>query len=115
MVDAIAEIGDQLHLIACLRDHARGDLIGDGRHQHVGFADRLDKFALAHRLVFDIQPRVEQFAHPRLDELGQPPRDDDEGFSLCHTSAPFLAEVRIARTVADSPILRAIVRRFTSR
>ena len=68
MVDAVAEIGDQLHLLAGLGDHAGVDLVGDGRHQDVGLADRLDEVALAHRLVFDVEARVEQFAHARLDD-----------------------------------------------
>ena len=89
MIDAIAEIGDQLHLLARLGDHAGADLVGDGGHEHVGLAHRLGDFALAHRLVVDIEARVEQFAHPRFDKIGQPARHDDEGFLLGHTDAPF--------------------------
>jgi hypothetical protein len=89
MIDAIAEIGDQLHLLARLGDHAGADLVGDGGHENVRLAHRVGDFALAHRLVVDVQARVEQFAHPRLDEIGQPARHDDEGFFLGHIRAPF--------------------------
>ena len=35
---------------------------------------------MRHRLVVDVQPRVEQLAHARLDGVRQLARDDDEGF-----------------------------------
>ena len=46
MVDAVAEIGDQLHLLAGLGDHAGIDLVGDGRHEDVGLAHRLGDLRL---------------------------------------------------------------------
>ena len=61
------------------------DPVGDGRHQHVGRLHRLDQFGLAHRLVVGVEARVEQFAHPRLDHVGQFARHDDEGFALAHS------------------------------
>jgi hypothetical protein len=36
IVDAVAEIGDQLQLLAGLRSMRLVDPVGDGRHQHVG-------------------------------------------------------------------------------
>ena len=84
MIDPVAEIGDQLHLFAGLGDHGGVDLIGDGRHQNVGFAHRLDDLGLRHRLVFEVEAGVEQFAHPGLDEFGQSPRDHHKGFFLGH-------------------------------
>ncbi len=92
MVDAVAEIGDQLQLLAGLGDHAGVDAVGDGGDQHVGFAHRVDDVALAHRLVVEIEPGVEQFAHPRLDQIGELAGDDDEGLLLRHearSSPPF--------------------------
>ena len=37
-----------------------------------------NQFRLRHRPVLDVQPGVEQFAHARLDRIGQLARDDDE-------------------------------------
>ena len=59
-------------------EHARGRSVGDGRHQHVGGLDRLGELGLAHRLVVEVEPRVEQLAHARLDAVGQLARDDDQ-------------------------------------
>ena len=42
---------------------------------------------LAHRLVVDIEPGVEQLAHAGLDAVGQLARDDDEGFFDLHACA----------------------------
>ena len=84
MIDAVAEIGDQLHLFAGLGDHAGVDDVGDGGDEHVGLAHRVDELALAHRLVVEVEPRVEQLAHARLDEVGQLAGDDDEGLLLRH-------------------------------
>ena len=36
IVDAVAEIGDQLELLAGLAEHRGVDPVGDRRHQHVG-------------------------------------------------------------------------------
>ena len=47
LVDAVAEIGDQLEVVAGLRDQRGVDAVGDGRHQHVGFLDRGHQFRLA--------------------------------------------------------------------
>ena len=46
MIDPIAEIGDQPHLFAGLGDHGGVDLVGDGGHQNVGLAHRLDDLSL---------------------------------------------------------------------
>jgi hypothetical protein len=92
MIDAIAEIGDQLHLLAGLSDHAGVDDVGDGGNEHVGFAHRVDNVALAHRLVVEVETSVEQFAHPRLDQIGELTGDDNQGLLLRHqalSSPPF--------------------------
>ena len=44
--------------------------------------------ASRHRLVVEVEARVEQFAHARLDELGEPARDDDERFLFRHEPDP---------------------------
>ncbi len=89
MIDAVAEIGDQPHLLAGLRDHRRVDVVGDGRDKHIGLAHGLDDFRLRHRLVLEVEAGVEQFAHSRFDEFGEPPRDDHNGFLLGHERRPF--------------------------
>ncbi len=45
IVDAVAEIGDQLELVAGLAEHRGVDAVGDGRHQHVGDLGGLGKLA----------------------------------------------------------------------
>ena len=78
IVDAVAEIGDQLELLAGLGEQRGVDLVGDGRHQHVGGFHRLGQLGLGHRLVFGIEARVEQLAHAQFDAVGQLARDDDQ-------------------------------------
>ena len=80
VVDAVAEIGDQLELRAGLGDQRAVDAVGDGGHQHVRRLDRLGELGLAQRLVVDVEARVEQLAHARLDCLRQLARDDHQGF-----------------------------------
>ena len=45
IVDAVAEIGDQLELFAGLRQHRGVDPVGDGRHQDVGGATASSSWA----------------------------------------------------------------------
>src|SRR6185437_8060617 len=78
VVDAGAEIGDQLQVRAGAHDHLAVDLVGDGGDQHVRLLHRLDQLGLAHRAVVDVETGVEQLAHARLDRVGQFARDDDE-------------------------------------
>ena len=69
-----------------LGEHAAVDPVGDGRHQHVGDLDGLDQLGLAHRLVVEVQPRVEQLAHARLDAVRQLARDDHQRLlRRCHS------------------------------
>ena len=70
MIDAVAEIGDQLHVFAGLGNDVRIDMVGDRRHEHVGLAHRLGDFRFGHGLIIEIELRVEQFAHPGLDGFG---------------------------------------------
>ena len=108
MVDAVAEIGDKLHLLAGLGDHRGVDRVGDGRHEHVRLAHRLDDLGLGHRLVVEVQARVEQFAHAGFDEVGQPASDDHEGFLLGHQRRPY----RPRGAVAAAPTSTIRVRAF---
>jgi len=85
VVDASAEIGDQFQLIAGLVEDGLVDAVGDGWNQHLGRLRRLDQFGLAHGLVVCVETRVEQFHHPRLDNVGEFPRHHDEGFALAHS------------------------------
>ena len=41
IVDAVAEIGDQLQLAVGVLEQRFGDLVGDGRDQDIGGADRV--------------------------------------------------------------------------
>ena len=86
VVDAVAEIGDQLELLAGLAQHRPVDVVGYGRHDHVGDLGGLDELRLAHRLVVGIEPRIEQLAHARFDAVRQPAGDHDQRlFALCHS------------------------------
>ena len=85
IVDAVAEIGDQLQLLAGLARSAAASM----RSVTVGTStsavlQRLDEFGLAHRLVVDVEPGVEQFAHARFDAVRQFARDDHERFLPGH-------------------------------
>ena len=82
VVDAVAEIGDHLELAVGLIDHVVADQVGDRRHQHVGGARGLRDLVGAHGLVVEIEPRVEQFAHPGLGRIRQLAGDDDERLFL---------------------------------
>ena len=71
-----------------LLEHRGVDAVGDGRHQHVGGLHRLGELGLAHRLVVEVEPRVEQLAHARFDAVRQLARDDDQRFfGLRHACA----------------------------
>ena len=61
------------------REHRGVDPVGDRRHQHVGAFRGRDEFGLAHRLVVEIELRVEQFAHADFDAVGQLAGHDDQG------------------------------------
>jgi len=78
VVDAVAEIGDQLQAFAGLAEHRPVDVIGDGRDQHIGGFHRFDELRLAHRLVVVIEAGVEQFAHAHFDAVRQPAGDHDQ-------------------------------------
>ena len=92
VVDAVAEIGDQLEVFAGSGDQRLVYPVGDGRHQHVGFLHRRRQLLARHRLVVDVQARVEQLAHARLDRVRQFARDDDERLFLAgHSSLGFWA------------------------
>ncbi len=85
IVDAVAEIGDQLELLARFRQHRGIDAVGDGRHQHVGDFYRVGKLMLGHRLVVGVEPDVEKFPHPQLDAVRELAGDDDQRlFGLRH-------------------------------
>ena len=59
IVDAVSEIGDQLQPVAELGERRGVDPVGHRRHQHVGAFGGGDQFGLAHRLVVEIELRVE--------------------------------------------------------
>ncbi len=78
VVDAVAEIGDQLQSLAGLAEHGSVDVVGDRRDDDVGGLRRLDELRLTHRLVVGIEAGVEQFAHAHFDAVRQPAGDHDQ-------------------------------------
>ena len=82
IVDAVAEIGDQPHLAVGLLEKFFRDFVGDGRHQHIGGPHRFRDLFRRHRRVVEIEPGVEQLAHPGLDRVRQLARDDNERLFL---------------------------------
>ena len=84
MVDAGAEIGEQLQIGSGLADQRRIDPVGHGRHQHVGGFHRGRQIGGAHRPVVVIEPRVEQLHHSRLDRFGKLARDDHQRLFCRH-------------------------------
>ena len=74
----LPKLAISLSLLAGLAEHRGVDPVGHGRHQHVGGLHRLGQLGLGHRLVVEIEPRVEQLAHARFDAVGQLARDDDQ-------------------------------------
>ncbi len=97
IVDAVAEIGDQAELAVGVVDDVGGDLVGDGRNQHVGGARGFGDLLGRHRRVVEIDPRVEQFAHPGLDRIRQLARHDDEGFFFTDMSCSSGVASRLCR------------------
>ena len=82
IVDAVAEIGDQPQLAVGLLENVVSDFVGDGGHQHLGGADGFRDLFGRHRRVVEIEPGVEQLAHPGLDQVRQFARDDNERLFL---------------------------------
>ena len=78
IVDAVAEIGDELQLLAGL---ARGVRRRSDRSRSERSRRRphgLGELDLAHRLVVEIEPCVEQLAHAGFDDVRQFAGDDNE-------------------------------------
>ena len=68
-----------------------------------------------HRLVVEVEPRVEQLAHAGLDEFGQLAGDDDEGLLLGHEPFPPRRPRRRQRIARFQPRSRAISNALTPR
>ena len=84
----LPKLAISLQLLARLAEQRGVDPVGDGRHQHVGDLHGLGELGLAHRLVVEVEPRVEQFAHARFDRVRQLARDDDQRLlAFCHFPA----------------------------
>jgi hypothetical protein len=80
VVDAVAEVGDQLEVRASLLEGGGVNSIGHRWNQDIGGLQRRGDLGLAHRLIVDVQPRFEQLAHAGFDAVRQLPRDDHQGF-----------------------------------
>ncbi len=78
VVDAVAEVGDQFQLRPGLGQQGAVEPVGHRRHQDVRRLHGLAELVAAHRLVLDVEARVEQLAHARFHRLGQLARHDDE-------------------------------------
>ena len=63
MVHARAVIGDQLQPLAGAFDQARIDVVGHGRHEHIGVGHGRRELRLVHRRVAAIVRRIEQLLH----------------------------------------------------
>jgi hypothetical protein len=106
IVDARPEVGDQLELWPELGDQRAVDAVGDRRNQHVRRLGRLGQFGLAHRLVIDVEPRIEQLAHARFHRVGQLARHHHHRFLVCcrHLSSA-RAGGSIGRAAPVTPLL----------
>ena len=87
IVDAGAELGDQLEVGTGLAQHRPVDAVGDRRHEHVGRFHRLDELVPRKRPVLDVEPRVEQLSQPCFHDLGELTRDDNERSVRSHNSS----------------------------
>ncbi|MGY3405425.1 hypothetical protein ACVWZV_001538 [Bradyrhizobium sp. GM5.1] len=77
-----AEIRDQFQPAVGLVDDVGGDVVGHGWDQHVGGTGGFRDLLGRHRRVVEIDPRVEQLAHPGLDRIRKLARHHDEGLFL---------------------------------
>ena len=84
VVDAVAEVGDELHLLARRPDDLGVDPVGNRRHQHIGRLQGLHQLRTAHWPVGVVQARVEQFAHARFDHVRKLARHDDRRLLAAH-------------------------------
>ena len=80
IVHPIAEIGDELQPLPRLFDERAVDPVGDGGHKDIGCRHGGGEIRRAHGGVRFIEARLEQLAHPGLDDLGEFSGDDDERF-----------------------------------
>ncbi len=78
VIDAGAEVRDQTQAGTGLGQDGAVDTVGDGRNEDVGRLHGFDQLGLAHRFVVDVQTRLEQLTHPRLDDIGEFPCDNDD-------------------------------------
>jgi hypothetical protein len=79
IVDAGAELGDQLEVGAGLAQHPPVDAVGDGRHQHVGGFGGVDQLLARERLVVEIELCVEKLPKTRLHHVRELARDNNDG------------------------------------
>ena len=86
IVDAIAEIGDELHLLPGESNQLGIDPVGNGWNDHLGGAQGFGESAARHRLVVDVEPRIEKFAHAGFDGVRQFAGHDDERLFPAHSS-----------------------------
>ncbi len=82
IVDAVAEIGDQLNLALGLLEQLFVDQVGDGGHQDIGRTHGIGDLLVGQRRIVEIELRVEQLAHAGLDRVRQFARDDNERLFL---------------------------------
>ena len=87
IVDAGAEIGNQLQLFARLHENGLVDAVGHRGHQDIGGLHRLDELGLAHGLVRCIEFGLKKLHHARFNDLGQLAGNDDDGFVFSHGNA----------------------------
>ena len=84
IVHPIAEIGNELHLLARLGDQRGVNPVCDGGHKHISLAHGLSQLGGRHRLVIQVEPHIKQFAHARFNDVGQFSCHYDQRFFLAH-------------------------------
>ncbi len=83
IVDAGAELGDQLEVRPGLAQHGPVDAVGDGRDQHIGGLGDVDKLLAREGLIVEVELGVEKLPKARLHHVGELARDDNGG-SVSH-------------------------------
>jgi hypothetical protein len=88
IVDAVAEIRNQLEADVWLAEKFGGDLVGHGRHQNICGANSFGELCRGHRCVIEIEPGIEKLAHARFGAVRQLARDHHQRLFLTRNHSP---------------------------
>ena len=100
VVDAIAEVGDELEVWPGLGQNGSVNPVRHGGNQHIGRPHGLHELGLRHRPVAFVEAGFEQLSHPRLDHIGKLARHDNQRLLLAHATS-LLRCVEGALTLTD--------------